>query len=248
MRNPKLYKTPIIVAWIFFGVGLLSVLNMTWIPLLVKDFDGMDGGFALILLGILLVITAFVIFYYFGRLNREFTKMLSGQSLLSFVMPDDHYRLFCNKQADDIKTGNKGILFTIYAFSILFGVIFTLLIDPLFIAISVGIAVFFTIVYFVTTGYRTKKVKRSEALICLNDGGVYLFGNMHSWSVPGARLLSVEFSDGNNEHLPCPVLSLTYMAIAYPVPRHETVSIPIPKPFIGQAERAVAFLKNKYSL
>jgi hypothetical protein len=87
MKKPKLYKTPVIIAWCVLAVGLLCAFNLLWLPQLIHDFDGMAGGYALLLVGLFLVITAVVIFYYYGRLNRDFLKMLAGAALLTYVLP-----------------------------------------------------------------------------------------------------------------------------------------------------------------
>ncbi len=248
MKKPKLYKTPIIIAWVLLIVGLLGVFNLLWLPLLMSGFNGMDGGFAFIMIGILLSITAIVMFYYFRRLNSDFTKMLTGASLLTYVMPTELYRAFSEQEAEDIKSKNSALLFIIYAFSVLLGVILSLAVDPLFILIFLGIDVFFTAVHFITTAYRTKKVRRSQALVSLSEGGVYAYGNMHSWSVPGARLTSIAYGTEPAKTLPCPCISLTYMAVAYPAPRHETVTIPVPSSLSTQAAQAVEVIRNANKL
>jgi hypothetical protein len=246
VKKPRLYNTPIAVAWVLLIAGLLGAFNPAWLPLLVDGFDGMDGGFALTVVGGFIAIMALVVFFYYGRLNRAFREMLAGRTLLSYVLPRDLYTIFGERRAQDVKTGNKTVYLIICGFCAVFGVVFALTIDPIFLFICLGIAAFFTVVYFVTTAYRTKKISRSDSLVCLSEGGVYLFGQLHDWSAPGARLLAAEFDAGQSLHLPCPVVRLTYMAAAYPVPAHEKVTVPVPPPLSDQAARAAQTIQSLY--
>ena len=248
MNNPKLFKTPIAVASVLLVIGLLCVTNLLYMPFFIPDYSGMDYGFALVFLGLFIIITAIVIFYYYGRLNRNFQNMLDGSALLYFVLSKDLYLLFRDKEAKDIKAGNKAVLFIIYVFCIIFGIIFALTIDVMFLLICLGIAVFFTIVYFLVTAFRTQKVKRSQALVCLNEGGVYLFGQMHAWSLPGSHPVSISFDAAENTGLPCRCILITYSALAYPVPRSETVTVPVPPEYYERAVRAVDAFKNAYGI
>ena len=247
MKKPKLYKTPIVVAWVLLTAGFLGMTNMVWLSLFISGYDGMDGGFAFLLVGLFLVITAAVVFFFYGRLNRDFREMLTGRTLLACVLPRDLYTIFSDCRTQDIKSGNKAVLFAIYGFSVVFGFVFSLMIDPLFILIFLGIDVFFTAVYFITTAFRTGKVARSQALVYLSEGGVYLFGQLHDWSLPGARLLAAEFDSGQSSHLPCPVIRLTYLAAAYPAPRREKLIVPVPAPFSEQAASAAEIIQNTYA-
>ncbi len=242
MKKPMLHKTPILVAWILLILGILSTLNLMYLPLLIREFDGMDGGFALIAGGIFLLIFSGSIFYYYGRLNKQFQKMFCGQALLAFVLPRSLYSSYSNKQAEEIKAGNTAVLFTIFAFCLLFGVIFALTIDPLFLLICLCIAVFFTAVYFIVTAYRTKKVKRSQALVLLSEGGIYAYGQHHSWSVPGAKLSAVTIDTGPT--LPCPCIRITYAAVTYPALRTETVTVPVPASLLEKAAQAVESIRK----
>lgn len=244
MKKPKLYKTPIIVARVLLFVGLMGVFNLSYLPMLIDDFNGMHGGFALASLGIFLVIAALIIFFFYGKLNAQFGNMMAGTVLLSYVLPSDIYAFFNTEETTDIRKGNIAALFIIFGFCILFGVILSLLIDPLFIIIFAAIAIFFTIVYFVTTAFRINKVQRSEAIVCLSTGGAYIFSQLHSWSTAGAHPVSVDFDDGSREGLPCPVIRVTYATLTYPAPRQNKVTLPIPPHLAEQARRAVGHMKT----
>lgn len=248
MKKSKLYSTPFTVAWVMLIVGLLAVFNLAYVPLFIDEYDGMDGGFAFTVIGGLIVITAVIIFIMYGKLNSDFKKMLAGDTLLSYVMPKDIYNFFSQKEAEDIKGNNKIVLFMIIGFCVLFGAIFGIAIDPLFILICLGIAVFFTIVFFVTTAFRTNKVKKSRALVCLNIGGAYVMGEMHSWHMAGTWPVNINFFDGVQQHLPCPVIQITYTAVSYPVPRQHTLTIPVLHQHTEQALWAVGAIKSTYGI
>jgi hypothetical protein len=161
MKKPRLYTTPFVVAWIMLIIGLLGAFNLAYLPLIISDYDGMSGGFAIAFVGGFIAIMGIVVFGVYGKLNRDFARMLAGDTLLTYVMPADIYAFFSRKQAEDIKQNNKMVLIMILGFCVLFGVIFGLAVDTLFIIIFLCIAVFFTIVYFLATAVRTKKVKKS---------------------------------------------------------------------------------------
>lgn len=248
MNKPKLYTTPFIVVWIMLVVGLLGAFNLAYIPLFIEDYDGMDGGFAFMVIGIFIVIISVIVFATYGKLNSDFKKMLAGDTLLSFVMPFDIYRFFSQKETEDIKGNNKIVLFMILGFCVLFGAILGIVVDPLFILICLGIAVFFTIIFFITTSFRTNKVKKSQSLVCLNMGGAYVLGQIHSWSMSGTWPLSVSFFDGVHERLPCPCIQVTYMAPNYPVPQQHTVTIPVLPQIADQACWAVNAIRSAYHI
>jgi hypothetical protein len=248
MKKPSLYKTPFIVAWVMLIIGLLGAFNLTYIPLLIEDYDGMSGGFAFTVVGGFIAIIAIIVFAVYGKLNGDFRKMLAGDTLLSYVMPYDIYAYYSHKEAEEIKGNNKVVLFMILGFCVLFGVIFGLTIDPLFIVICLGIAVFFTIIFFITTAFRTRKVKTSQALVCLNIGGAYVFGQLHSWSMAGTRPTAAVFVDPRQENLPCPVIRITYWTPNYPVPQQQTATIPVLPQMADQALWAVNAIRSTYRI
>jgi hypothetical protein len=248
MNKPSLYKTPFIVAWTMLVIGLLGAFNLAYIPLLVEDYDGMSGGFALMVIGGFIAVIAIIVFAVYGKLNRDFKRMLAGEALLCYVLPNDVYKAFSVKEAEDIKSNNKMVLIMILFFCVLFGVIFGAFMDTLFIPIFLGIAVFFTGIFFVTTAFRTNKVKKSQALVCLGMGGAYAFGQMHSWSMAGCLPVSAGFYDGVPDHLPCPYIRITYLAAAYPVPQQQTVTLPVPAGLTDRALWAAGVLKNTYGI
>lgn len=248
MNKPKLYSTPFTVAWVMLIIGILASFNLAYLPLIFDGYDGEGGGFAFTIIGILLIIVAICIFGVYGKLNGDFKKMLSGDVLLSYVMPFEIYKFFSHKEAEDIKGNNKIVLFMILGFCVLFGAIFGIAVDPLFIIICLGIAVFFTIIFFVTTAFRTNKVKKAQALVCLNMGGAFVLGEMHSWSMTGTWPVSINFFDGVQEQLPCPVIQITYTAVSVPVPQQRTATIPVLPELVNQALWAVGAIKNAYRI
>lgn len=248
MKKPSLYTTPFIVAAVMLVIGLLGAFNLAYMPLFIDDYDGMDGGFAFMVIGGFIAIIGIIVFAVYGKLNGDFKRMLAGDTLLSYVMPPDIYSAFSAKEAEDIKTNNKIVLFMILGFCVLFGVILGILVDTLFIIICLCIAVFFTIVFFIATAFRTGKVKKSQSLVFLNMGGAYIFGQMHSWSMAGSWPVFVDFFDGAPNNLPCPYIQLSYMAPNYPVPQQHTATIPVPIPLAGQAQWAVGVIKQAYRI
>ncbi len=248
MRKPGLYTTPFTVAWVMLILGLLGAFNLAYVPLFIKDYDGMSGGFAFTVIGGFIAVSAIIVFAVYSKLNKDFKRMLAGDALISYVLPTDIYTAFSRKEAEDIKSSNKLVLLLILFFCVLFGVIFGIAIDPLFILICLGIAAFFTVIYFVTTAFRTNKVKKSQAFICLGIGGAYAFGQLHSWSMAGCRLVSAGFFDGAPEKLPCSYFRIEYLAAAYPAPRRQTVTLPVLPRMTEQAVWAVGEIKNAYGI
>lgn len=248
MNKPKLYTTPFIVAWIMLIIGLLGAFNVAYMPLFIEDYDGMDAGFAFMVIGGFIAIIAIIVFAVYGRLNSDFKKMLAGDTLLSYLLPYEVYDAYSRKEAEDIKSNNKAILFMILGFCVLFGVILGVTVDTLFIFICLGMAVFFTLIFLITTAFRTKKVKKSQALVCLSMGGAYAFGQMHSWSMTGCRIIFAGFFDGAPNGLPCPYIQISYMAPNYPVPQQQTVTIPILPQMADQAIWAINTIRSAYGL
>jgi hypothetical protein len=248
MSKPKLYTTPFVVAWVLLILGLLSAFNPAYFPLIFGRSGPEGGNFAFMIIGILVAVVALTIFGVYGKLNADFQKMLAGDTLLTYVMPFDIYRFFRRQHLEDLKGGNRLILFVILGFVALIGIIFGLAVDPLFFLICLGIAVFFTVVFFIVTSYRTGKLRKSQALVCLNAGGVYIFGEMHSWSLLGSWPVAADLIDPRPDNLPCPCISISYMTPNYPLPQQFTVTIPVPPPFTDQGLWAVNTIKGIYGL
>lgn len=248
MRQPPLYTIPIIVAFILLIAGLAGAISLIYLPPLVAGFDGMSGGYAVTVIGFFLIIIAVVILFLYGRLNRDFKKMLEGDTLVFNVLSYDAYQAFSKKETEDFKSSNKFTLLVVLGFCILFGAIFSIAIDPVFILICLGIAAFTVIIYLVTTAFRSRKLKRAQALVCLNTGGAFAFGQMHSWSLPGCRLVEAEFYDGMSDDLPCPYIQIIYTSAAYPGPRRTIVTIPVELNMSEKASQAVAIMKTLYNV
>ncbi len=248
MKRPTVYKTPLIVGWCLLAIGLLAAFNLTYMPSFVDDFDGMNGGFALIMFGVFLIVVAVVMLVIFGRLNRQFRAMLSGNVLVSGVLPRSIHAYFSTDRAEAIQSANKTGLFITLIFSTLIGLILGAAADVTFFYICLGIDAFVTLAYFVVTAFRMSKVRRPHALACLSVGGAYVFGELHSWSIAGAQPVEIDYTDGTAEHLPCPCIRVTYMAPAYPGPRRESITIPVVQSQAQRAERAVSVIRRTYGI
>ena len=251
MKKLRLYTIPFAVSGIFFILGLAAVCNLLYLPLVIDEFDGMGGGYALILIGGVFLITSFVIFFIYHKLERNFRNMMRGGALLQYRLPADMYRRFSASTAAGIKSGNLSTLILIIAFSVLFAIIFTAISkSAVFLLIFLGIDVFAAGAYILVTAFRTRKVRRSQALVLLSSGGSYVFGQMHAWNVMGGKLLDAGYADIARQDGPGTdgVILLSYFAPAYPAPRTEEVVLPVPPVYTEAARRAVEALRQANGL
>jgi len=191
------------------------------------DIDMMNGGGALIMLGILLALTGLISALVVGSQANQCDALFQGENLLVHWKYDPaEWARYAEAELED-ETSGKGALLAVVAFiSLLIGGIFVVADPengPIVIGVLFGVVVLCAVVAHLTTRARYRRNRESVGEAYVGREGAYLHGEFHAWTSAGASLRGVGIRDGSPSEL----------VIEYTVPgRHgghtATVRIPIP--------------------
>lgn len=261
-KLPTLYKKPFIVSAVFIIVAVSVIIFAAYVDL-------GDGSFALIALGIFILIIGIVTLCVYAMMEGRFRKVLDAGNgtLLRYQMNENELTFGVSAQADNVKSTNKSTLLIILFFCAVFAIGGPIFIEDdgyIFSIISIALGVFMTIMALIITKYRTNKLKKGlnrEVILTVN--AAYVFGELHTWRLPGF-LLSVGYSPvgQNQSQYPnpnpspnlnpspnpnpskiynCDVINIEYTAVAWPIQLYN-LTIPIPKGMEAIAQQAVSIL------
>jgi len=240
------YKKPFITSAIFFLLALFMMV-FGWI----KGDEDMNY-FALFAGGIFFAIISLVTFFVYLGLERKLKWLLSKDGiLLNYELSPDLLREATKQKAEEIKGINKGLLFIIIGFCVLFAIFAPMIIDGndeeqmLFRLICIGIGIFMTIMYLIITTYRVHKLKHADGRVVLSRSAALVFGEFHCWDLPMYSLESSHFFvPGTYEGMSSAVIKLVYATITTTGPTSYDVLIPIPSDQVNNATNANLDLNN----
>lgn len=225
-RNYRIARGAWVAAGVFFVCMVLAFYTM----------EGMSGGYAVSFLSGFAVIAAAITALVFRSLGREQDRILKGDDILvHWTYPRDFWSKYVEMDYRLEKAYKKTLFFIVAAFAIFFGVVFPLF-DPesgIFVtyAMVALIAVIGVVAYAsVAIPHRRNRTQGGEAFV--SKRGVYLNGEMHSWSVAGMSLVHVAFVDAEEPH---------YIEFVYAGGTSEySVRVPVPEGEDGKAREVVA--------
>ncbi len=225
-ENPQ-WKS-VLVSLVITVIGVIMML----VPF-VFEMDGINGGYALAVFGLLVFTTGIIAAFVYARRARMLSAIFAGKNLLAhWTYTPDEWRSYTEKAHKEKKASNKGIVLVIAAWAIVIGVIFIIINPedwkfPLFFCVGL-IAIIAPIAYLpVLLDYRRNKRYMGEAYISRN--GVYLNRVFHTWQGLGAQLESVVYEEEARS------LLFTYRAPDRTGLRQYTVRVPVPR---GQEKAA----------
>lgn len=239
-KIPTLYKTPFIVATVFIVLAVALFLFGGFI-----DFG--DASFAMIAFGVLLLIFGIVTLSVYAMMEKRFKQAIGDRNgiLLQYQMNENEFISGVSKQSDNIKNTNKSSLLIMLSFCVIIAIGGPLLVEDgyIFSIIAIGLGVFLSLMALIITKYRTKKIKKGNREVLLTVKAAYVFGELHSWQLPGF-LLNVEYSPAaQDKKYNSDVIEIKYTAVAMPIQVYE-VSVPVPRGLENQAQQAVSVLHS----
>lgn len=226
-------------AFIWLIISVLGLL-MVFVPALF-DIDMMDGGGALIFIGIMLFISGILVSILFFNRSASLRRMFSGEGLLAHWRYDDFtWTKHAEREYAFRKSVNRSMFFLIGGMCLFVGMIF-FIIDPedgkyvFFVMAAVTILIGITAFLTAWLPYRRGKKKASEAFI--SPEGVYMSGQLHTWRGLGSRLETVKLTGENS-------LEFTYSYLARTGRQDYVFHVPIPEGEIGKALYIVDYFGN----
>lgn len=232
--------------WISLGFGLLGLLMMIF-PL-AGYVDIMEGGGALIMIGLLFLLSSIPVALMFHKRAKLFGSFAESRGLLA------HWRyapgLWAEYAEEELVRDTfrkKALFFTVAFFALIFGVLF-LILDPegggpATFLVMLGLIVVIGITALISIRLSAARNQEGNAEVYIAAEGLYLNRVLHSWGHLNTRLESVRIVSAR-----VPVIEFVY---SYPTRaglQHETVNVPIPHGEMPAAYKLVEYFNQLIGL
>ncbi len=182
---------------------LISFLSLFAIFLFPKFIDGMNGGFALSFISIVICLTAFISGFIFLRLEKQKDSILKKENILiHWTYTSTEWKRFIEKDLESDKSIKIMLFWIITAWALLFAILF-----PLFDkenGIIVSYIMFGLILIIGITAYLSIKIAYNKNLntknheVYINKNAVLIGENFHCWKGFGLKLDSVQIDNKKN--------------------------------------------------
>lgn len=225
--------------WISLGFGFLGLLMM-FFPI-AGYVDIMDGGGALIMLGLLFFFTSLPVAFMFYKRAKLFYSFIEGRDVLVHwrYSPGLWAEYTCEEEERD-KARKKLLFFIITAFALFFGLLF-LILDPegggpaTFLAM-VGLVAIIGITAFISIRMTARRNRSGNAEVYISLNGLYLNRVLHSWGHINTQLESVRIVSAR-----VPYIEFVYSYPTRAGMQSETVYVPIPHGEMPAAQKLVEY-------
>ena len=231
-QNPE--RKSSIVSVVIAAVGIIIM----FVPAIL-GMEGMAGGYAVVVLGIVVLITGIVAFFVYTWRAKKLDDMLNGKNLLvHWTYTQDEWQRYTEKAHEEKKSAHKTLFLIISGFAIATGAGFFIK-DPdsgkYVFLVMLGLIVIIGFVAYLTTmlDYRRNKKNLGEAYIATD--GVYLNRVLHTWKGLATHLDNVVYEEEAQS------LIFTYIALDRIGLHSYTVRVPVPQ---GQKAKASEVLKH----
>jgi len=213
--------------------------------------DGMSGGYALGMLGVLVLISGLVTVAIYRPRVRRLEQLLAGQGTLAHWVYDPPT---VERQVERDRSAqlgrNRWLLRVVLIWLVVWTAVFvaTDLVSgdgdglPVFLAMMAGIGLILTAAALGLPRLYARQALRSSREVYIGTHGVYINGAYHSWAAPLARLDSVALVDG------WPDLFIRFRMqhrVAMGQYQTESVQVPVPPGQEDAARRVVAVLDSQ---
>lgn len=202
---------------------------------------GFDGGFAISFVCVFLTITGIIVVVIYTGRARLLNRILSGENILAhWTYSAEEWSQYTEKEYKEEKQSKKGLAIVISAIALLMGIVFFLADNENGIWVLVGMLALIAIIAFTawfTSWYNHRQNQKYLGETYITGDAVYINRQLHTWRGLGARLDSVDLSEGK----PPLLLRFVYSAPTRTGMQEYTVRIPVPK---GQEEAAEKIFRH----
>lgn len=227
--------------WISLAFGLLGLLMM-FFPI-AGYVDIMDGGGALIMVGLLFFFTSIPVAVMFNKRAKLYDSFAQGRDVLvHWRYTPDLWSEYGEEEEVRDAYRKKMLFFTIAGFAIFFGALF-LILDPegggpaTFLAM-VGLVAIIGITAFISIRMAARRNRAGNAEVYISPDGLYLNRVLHSWGHINTRLESVRIVSAR-----VPVIEFVYSYPSRAGMQSVIVNVPIPGGEIPAAQRLVEYFR-----
>lgn len=212
----------VVRVWIFLTILFLTVC---FVPGLV-GIDGMDGGFAIITISGMLVISGLITLAFYIPRARRLDKMLKEDNFLTaWMLSDEEWKSYLALDLAADKGLSKSTFILITVISLVIGVILTLSFkDFLLLIIIAGLIAFLSLPAFTFPLLRSRRKRKSSPLVMIGENALYVGGSFSNWGSMGASLKSSEFDTSTNPA----ILTFTIVYPSRTGMSEDQVRVPVP--------------------
>lgn len=227
---------------ITLGFGLLGLV-MILAPAL-GYIDIMNGGGALILLGLLFFITSIPVAVMFHNRSKLVDDLYSGDDVLvHWIYDPGLWAEYAQEEEIRDAAGKKMLFFIITAFALFFGVVF-LIIDPkgggpVTFLVMIALIIIIGLTALISIRVSARRNRTGNAEVYISSRGLYLNKVLHSWGHINTRLESVQIVMAR-----VPIIEFTYSFPTRAGIQHETVNVPIPQGEMPAAQRVAEYFNR----
>jgi len=230
-----------VVRWalVAAGIGLFLMIG----PMGLGWIDGFEGGFALAMAGLLVLIGGIATAIVFQMMARRYDQIVSDlEPLARWTYSDAEWRAYTEAEHETDTRGRWRLVAIVAAFALFFGVAFVLFdreAGPYVLLALIGVTGIVSLAACLTSrqNYRRNVLRQGETLIC--SEGLILNGQLHAWNIIGSMLDRVDYVEGT-----VPLVEFEYSAVSRTGRNSCTVRVPVPASEREHARGLVLFFRS----
>jgi len=239
-NNPPLQT---LTVWVIItGLGIFAMFAPS-----IFGMEGFNGGYAISTLSFMLVLTGIIVIIIYSGRARKLSRILNGDNLLAhWTYSPDEWNGYAEIEYKDEKAGKKVLFFIIAGFALFFGVVFMIM-DPergIFVmGVMLALIAIIAFTAWFTSWYNYRENKKHLGETYITQDAVYINRQLHTWRGLGARLDSVNLSEGKSPLL----LRFVYSAPTRTGMQEYAVRVPVPRGQEEAAEKVFKYFKGTES-
>ena len=226
---------------IIFTIFLFGFIFLIFLPPII-GLEGMDGGFALILVSVFLAILSLIVAIIYFQLAQKFKRITSGDSFIAHWRYErEEWLKFTEKEYNYEKNKNRMLLLFIGVIALVVFIIFSLVNHDswlIMVMVWLGLMAILSIFAFLVPWLNYKARKKSSYELYLSKNGVYIGGSFHVWGFLGSKLEEAVLDEKEMQ------IILNYSYPTRTGSSSEIVHIPVPPSKIDAAKKAVEKLSE----
>ena len=158
----------------------------------IVGLDGMDGGFAIITISGMIVVSGLITLAFYIPRARRLDRMLNHDNFVAawLLSREDWEKYLAHDLSEDRSISNSTYLL-ITVISLVVGAFLVVVSgDFLFVIIILGIIAFLSLPAFIFPLLRNRRKRHSPPLVMIGENAAYVGGSFSNWGSMGASLIA----------------------------------------------------------
>ncbi|SHH13011.1 hypothetical protein [Clostridium grantii] len=221
-KNPQ--KKNVYISLIISAIGMFMMLSVN-----LFEIDMMDGGGALIILGIFVCISGLVVAALFNKRARVLEGMFTEEKLLvHWYYDEENWEKYNEENYLMMKERNKALLILIGVIALFVGLVFLIVnpddAGPAVFGVMILLVMVLAFVAFLVPKLTYNKNKKKVGEVYISSSGVFINGELHVWEGFGARFKKARYA-GKEKN----IIQFTYSVPIQYVRQTYSVNVPVPR-------------------